>query len=130
MVLKRFLWVMLAAFVVQGVLFSYSYRDLLVLRSPASVLAASPDTFRHVATQALQRPVLTRRHLETLANAANLTGDLSIEVTARQRLWQLSPGETHLGLELADSLRRARRLDEAQRIYQQLLGPTLAGGTR
>ena len=69
----------------------------------------------------MQRPSLTRRHLETLADAAKITGDIEIEVTARQRLWKSYTGEQHVGLQLADALRRAKRLEEAERVYQQLL---------
>ena len=120
MILKRFFVLMLVAVAAQGVWFWYHYSDLLALRSSPTVLAASPDTFRKVAGHALQRPSLTRRHLETLADSAMLTGDLEIEIAARQRLWQ-STAEPHLGLQLADALRRARRFDEAERLYQQLL---------
>lgn len=130
MILKRFFLLLLVAVAAQGAWFAYHYSDLLALRSSASDLAASPDHFRTVAAQAMQRPELTRHHLETLADAAKITGDIEIEVTARQRLWESYSSEQHLGLQLADALRRAKRLDDAERVYQQLLAPTASARTQ
>lgn len=127
MILKRFFLLLLLAVAAQGVWFWYHYSDLLALRSPASVLAESPETFRGVAAKALQRPQLTRRHLERLAETAALTSDVDIEITARQRLWQLAPGEAPLGLQLADALRRGKRTDEAARVYQAILSGKAGG---
>lgn len=97
MILKRFFVLLLVAVAAQGAWFAYHYSDLLALRSSASELAASPDHFRTVANQALQRSTLTRHHLETLADAARITGDIGIEVAARQRLWESSSREQYSG---------------------------------
>lgn len=126
--LRRFFLLLVLAVAAQGVWFSYHYSDLLALRSSPSQLAGSPERFRAVAGQALQRPSLTRRHLETVAEAAKLSGDADIEVRARQRLWRSSTNEQYLGLQLADALRRAKRFEEAERVYQQLLGQTSPAG--
>jgi hypothetical protein len=121
MVMKRFAAVMAVAFALQAVVFSSHYQDLLALRAPATELAASPRTFQRLAEQALARPRLTRAHLERIAEAATLCGAIDIEVSARERLWSIAPDEPHLGAQLGDALRRARRFDESERVFRQLL---------
>jgi hypothetical protein len=127
MLLKRFLAVMVAAFTLQAVVFASHYQDLLALRASAAHLAASPDVFRRFATQALARPRLPRRHLEKIADTARRCAAVDVEVAARERLWSKSPNERHLGVQLGDALRRARRFADAERVFRQVLetSPTM-----
>jgi hypothetical protein len=121
MIVKRFLLVLAAAFVVQAVVFAASYRDLLALRTSPAVLAASPAALGHVAETALARPTLTRQHLETLAAAAQEAGRLDLEVRARERLVQQAPGEAGPAIAYGDALRRAGKLDEAEVVFRAVL---------
>jgi hypothetical protein len=130
MLFKRFFSVLGLALTAQAGVFAFTYRDLLALRKDPSTLAQSPSVLARVAEAALSRPVLTRRHLETLAQAAHESGDLGIELRALARLTALSPGEPGPALRYGDALRRAGRHDDASRVFQALIDRAYGGETR
>ncbi len=130
MIFKRFLTVLGLALTAQAGVFAFTYRDLLALRKDPSKLAQSRTAFAKVAESALSRPALTRRHLETLAQAAHETGDLGIELRALERLLALSPGDPGSALRYGDALRRAGRHTEASRVFQGLIDRAYGGASR
>ena len=121
MLLKRFFSVLSVALAAQAGVFAFTYRDLLALRKDPTKLAQSRSAFAKVAESALARPALTRRHLETLAQAAHESGDLAIELQALERLTVLSPDEPGPALRYGDALRRAGRHRDASRVFQSLI---------
>lgn len=121
MLIKRFLLVMALALVAQGAVFAFYYRDLLVLRGEPASLAAAPATLTHTAEAALARPALTRQHLETIVVAAHRAGQVDLEVRALARLAALEPEDPAIALRHGDALRRAGRLEEAERVYRTVL---------
>jgi hypothetical protein len=130
MVLKRFFSVLGVALAAQAGVFAFTYRDLLALRKDPTTLAHSRAAFAKVAESALARPMLTRRHLETLAQAAHESGDLAIELQALERLTVLSPAEPGLALRYGDALRRAGRHDDASHVFQRLIDRGYGGESR
>lgn len=123
MTLRRLALVAVTALAIQGVAFAYYYDDLLFLRQPVDVVAsAPPDVFRAHALTALGRARLTRRHLETIAAAAERQRASDIEVRAAERLAREHRGDVSARLRLADALRRAGRFSDAETIYLDILG--------
>lgn len=119
---RRLALVAVLAFAVQGVVFTYYYEDLLFLRQPADQVASAPaDVFRRHALAALDRSRLTRRHLETIAAAAQRQHARDIELAALQRLALEHRDDLWIRLRLADVLRRSGRLEEAEAIYLGVL---------
>ena len=102
--------------------FSWRYSDLLYLGKPESVIVSSShDTFAHHAVAALARTALTRRHLDTIAEAAQKFGENGYEVRARRRRLELDPHDEQLTLQLADALRRSGALAESEALYLDML---------
>lgn len=119
---RRLALVVVMTLAVQGLVFAYYYEDLLFLRQAVDVVASAPDeVFREHALAALKRTRLTRRHLETIAAAAQRQHSVDIEVQALQRLALEYRQDASMRLRLADGLRRAGRLAEAEAIYLELL---------
>lgn len=130
MLLKRFLLVMALALVAQAGAFAYYYRDLLVLRSAPTSLAAAPDTLARTADAALARPAITRQHLETIVVAAHQAGQVGLEVRALARLAALEPDDPAIALRYGDALRRAGRLEEAELVFRRVLASDATRGSR
>ncbi|MCC7043972.1 MAG: hypothetical protein IT183_08920 [Acidobacteria bacterium] len=119
---RRFLTMMVVALLLQGTVFAIYYDDLLFLRQPLPQIAAGPvEAFTGHATAALGRRRLTVRHLETIAGGAQAFDLHDMEVTALERRLVLTPGDSAVRLRLADALRRAGRLAEAESIYLDIL---------
>jgi len=113
------------ALMIEGAAFAIYFDDLLYLRQSPDVIAQQPSqTFARHAADALRRRKLTARHLETVAAAARGFGLHEIELQALARRVDDEPGDTALLLRTADALRRAGRLDEAERLYLDLLRGT------
>ena len=122
MTVKRFACILAAALTLQGAVFAICYRDLLYLRRPVSdIVAAPPELFVRHATQALERRQLTAGHLETIASAAAVLQQPSLEVRALQRRQQLDRADRSVRLRLADALRRAGDYAQAEHIYLDLM---------
>lgn len=119
---RRFLTMMVVALLLQGTVFAIYYDDLLFLRQPLPQITAGPvDTFTGHAAAALGRRRLTVGHLETIAGGAQAFRLHDMEVTALERRLVLTPGDRAVRLRLADALRRAGRLADAESIYLDLL---------
>lgn len=123
MTARRLALVAMMALAIQGAVFAYYYDDLLFLRQPVDVVASAPtEVFRAHALNALDRTRLTRRHLETIAAAAQRQHAIDIEVRAAERLAHEYRADGSARLRLADALRRAGRFAEAEAIYLDILG--------
>jgi thioredoxin-like negative regulator of GroEL len=123
MTISKFLIGLIAALFIQAGVFAWYNADLLYLRQPASVLAAGdPDAFAQYATEALARPRLTRRHLDTIAEVSAQFGQSLQEVEALQRRLERDPSDTTIKLRLADALRRSGQFDRAEQMYREVLG--------
>jgi hypothetical protein len=119
---RRFLAMLAVALLLQGTVFAVYYDDLLFLRQPLPQITAGPaDTFAAHATAALERSRLTVRHLETIAGGAQAFELHDMEVTALERRLLLAPDDQSVRLRLADALRRAGRLADAEAIYLDIL---------
>lgn len=129
MTMRRVALVFVALVALQGVVFAFAYDDLLYLRQPVALIDAGPrDTFERRAQQALSRPHLTARHLETNAAAAQHFALPDLESRALERRAAADPNDRDVQLRLADAYRRAGRFDRAVRLYLNILNAT--GGAR
>jgi hypothetical protein len=119
---RRFLTMMVVALVLQGTVFAVYYDDLLFLRQPLPQITAGPvETFTSHAAAALGRRRLTVRHLETIAGGAQAFELHDLEVTALERRLTVTSGDQAVRLRLADALRRAGRLADAESMYLDIL---------
>jgi Flp pilus assembly protein TadD len=122
MTLRRLLVGFVLALALQGTVFAWQYRDLLYLRQPLSAIdREGRDAFVRNATSALSRDTLTRRHLDTIAEAAVRFGTPAIEIRALIRRSELDPQDAGVKVRLGDALRRAGHFDAAERVYNEVL---------
>ena len=122
MTAKRFLIGLVAALVLQAGVFAWYQADLLYLRRPVNeIVNDGLETFTRQATKALSRDRLTRQHLDTMAEAAEQLGATDIEIEALTRRMTKDPLNRHVKMRLADTLRRAGRLDRAEALYSEAL---------
>lgn len=120
--IRRFVLILGAALLLQGTAFAVYYDDLLFLRQPLRrITAGSSDTFAGHARAALERPKLTVKHLDTIADAAATFGLHDVEVAALERRLTATPDDWRVRAKLGDALRRAGRLAEAEAVYLDLL---------
>lgn len=120
--IRRFLLVLFVALVLQGTAFAVYYDDLLFLHRPLSeIVAVAPDEFVRHARAALERRRLTVRHLDTIAAGARAFQLPVVEVSALERRVRMTDENREARFRLADALRRAGRLAEAQDLYLDLL---------
>ena len=119
---QRFLLVFTTVLVLQSGVFAWQYRDLLYFQQTvAAIRTDQPESFVTHAQTALSRKKLTRQHLDTIAVAADGFGKRDIEIQALERRLELDPEDVQVKLRVADALRRAGRLDDAERMYGDLL---------
>ena len=124
MTMPRFFSALVVALIVQAGVFALRYDDLLYLRrAPDAIGKDAPSTFAVNAAQALARPDLTRQHLDTIADAARRLGESAFEVRALERRLEMDPMDHQVRLRLADALRRAGRLEEAEAMYLDVARP-------
>ena len=109
--------------------FYWQYRDIVLLNRPAEALAADEE-FPELARAALGRRQISRRTLERVALVAGQRREGDLRVQALERIVASAPEDPHVRLRLAEALRDAGRLDEAERMYRQELGLGDAGGAR
>jgi hypothetical protein len=125
MTTRRFAAVLLVAIAAEAGVFAFYYDDLIYLHKPVAELAArSAETFERHATHALTRDRLTRRHLETMASAAQTLGLHRIEVAALERRATDDPADRQVRLRLGDALRRTGDFKAAEAVYLDLLRST------
>ena len=123
--IRRLVAGFIIAVIVEAAAFAIYFDDLLYLRRSPDVIAAdSIDTFERHAADALRRDRITARHLETLAAAARAFGRLDLEVEALERRARQASTDPAVTLRLADALRRAGRLGEAEQLYLEVLERT------
>lgn len=123
--IRRLVAAFIIAVILEAAAFAMYFDDLLYLRqSPEAIAAGSIDTFERHAADALRRDRLTARHLETLAAAARAFGRLDLEVEALERRARQASTGPAVRLRLADALRRAGRLGEAEQLYLEILDST------
>jgi hypothetical protein len=122
MSVRRLAAVLLLSLLAQGSLFAWMYGDLVYLRLPrASLVGNGPATFARHATEALERPSLTRGHLDTIADMAQTFRRAHLEVTARERRLTLDPTDRALKLRFAEALRRQGDRVRAERLFLELV---------
>jgi hypothetical protein len=128
--IRRLVAAFIVAVIIEGATFAILFDDLLYLRQPPDVIAAGPvETFERHASDALRRDKLTAQHLETMAAAARAFGRYDLEVHALERRAQQTSADPTVKLRVADALRRAGRLGEAEQLYLEVLERT-AGESR
>jgi len=126
----RLFIILLVGIVAEVGAFRLAYADLIGLREPASVVAARPHACDNVA-DALTHKRLTREHLERVADVARRCDDLDTQIDALGRLRdQLKVTDPQVLLRLGEALRRAERLDEAERAFRQLVHVETEGSAR
>lgn len=113
---------LLALVVLESGYFYWQNRDVVALGRPAAELAADP-AFPQTARRVLERPFVTRRVLERMAEAATRGADVDLHVAALQRIAAAAPGDRDVQLRLAEALRGAGRLAEAEALYRAQAGP-------
>ena len=109
--------------------FYVEHRDVVAMNRSADALvldARFPDTAQAV----LARERVSRRVLERVADVARRRHDVKLQVVALERIVSSAPGDTEARLRLAQALRDAGRLDEAERIYREELQGLDEGGGR
>lgn len=120
--IRRLVAAFIIAVIIEGAAFAIYFDDLLYLRQSPEVIAAGPaDVFERHAARALRRDRVTARHLETMAAAARAFGRYDLEVEALERRAQQTSIDPALKLRIADALRRAGRLGEAEALYLEIL---------
>jgi Flp pilus assembly protein TadD len=109
--------------------FYMDHRDVVAMNRSTDALvldARFPDTAQAV----LARERVSRRVLERVADVARRRHDVDLQVVALERIVSSAPGDAEARLRLAQALRDAGRLDEAERIYRQELQGLDEGGER
>ena len=110
------------ALLLQAGVFAWTYQDLMFFRQPmAAIVEAGPEAFEVNAVEALNRPLVTRRHLETIADAAHTFKSPAVELRALERAVKVDPTDGALKLKLADALRRSGQLRRSEALYRQVL---------
>ena len=128
--IRRLVAAFIVAVIIEAATFAILFDDLLYLRQPPDVITAGPlATFERHAADALRRDKLTAQHLETMAAAARAFGRYDLEVHALERRAQQASTDPTVKLRVADALRRAGRLGEAEQLYLEVL-ERAAGETR
>jgi thioredoxin-like negative regulator of GroEL len=109
--------------------FYWENRDVVLLNQSTEALvldARFPDAARSV----LARERVSRRVLERVADVARQRHELELHVDALERIVASAPDDAEARLRLAQALREAGRLEEAERIYREQLDGTDEGGER
>jgi Flp pilus assembly protein TadD len=120
--IPRFLALLIAALLVQSAVFAWRYSDLLYLSRPVpAIVNGGADSFARYASEALARPRVTKRHLDTIAEAAARLDQHEHERLALERRLALSPQDDRIRLRLADALMRAGEREAAERQYLEVL---------
>jgi hypothetical protein len=89
-------------------------------RTRAAVVA--DEGFTAAARSVLAREQVSRRVLERVADVAHERRALDLQVRALERIVDAVPADGEARLRLAEALRDAGRLDEAERLYRAELG--------
>jgi Flp pilus assembly protein TadD len=102
-------------------IFYVRHADVVRLsRSRTAVVA--DEGFTAAAQSVLARERVSRRVLERVADVAHERRAFELHVRALERIVAAVPADGDARLRLAEALRDAGRLDEAERIYRAALG--------
>lgn len=125
--IRRALLVLAALVTVELGVFYAVHRDVVLLNRDTAVLASDGE-FPDLAREALSRERISRRMLERVAEVSRRRGETDVHVLALRRIVASAPDEPRARLRLAEALRDAGQLDEAERIYREELGMTTGRG--
>ena len=78
----------------------------------------------------LARERVSRRVLERVADVARERAEFDLQARALERIVEAAPHDAESRLRLAQALREAGRLEEAERLYRTELGIDREGGLR
>jgi len=120
----------LAVFVaVELGVFYWRHHDVVRLSVSRSTVVADA-AFPEAARAVLARDRISRRVLERVADVAHERREFDLQVRALERIAGTYPEDGRVRLRLAQALRDAGRLDEAERTYRAELGLPPDGGVR
>jgi len=117
----HFAWVVVVLALAEAGYFYWHNQDVVVLNRSAQVLAVDRE-FPATARRVLARERVTRRVLERISDAAARRGDRDLQIAAIERIARQSPDDREVRLRLAEALREAGRLAEAEPVYRSLVG--------
>jgi thioredoxin-like negative regulator of GroEL len=97
------------------------HADVIRLSGPRAAVVADAG-FAEAAQAVLAREQVSRRVLERVADVAHERQAFELRVRALERIVAAVPTDGEARLRLAEALRDAGRLDEAERLYRAELG--------
>jgi hypothetical protein len=118
---RRLLLVLAVFVVVEVAVFYWRHHDVVHLSLRREAVIADP-AFPAKASSVLARDQVSRRVLERIVDVAQVRGEHGLRVRALERIVAEFPDDAEARLRLAQALRDAGRLDEAERIYRSELG--------
>jgi Flp pilus assembly protein TadD len=101
--------------------FYVRHADVVRLSRTRDAVVAD-EGFTEAAQSVLARELVSRRVLERVADVAHERRAFELQVRALERIVAAVPADDGARLRLAEALRDAGRLDEAERIYRAALG--------
>jgi thioredoxin-like negative regulator of GroEL len=118
---RRLLGVLAIFVIVEVAVFYWRHHDVVRLSLSRDMVIADP-AFPDEATAVLAGDRVSRRVLERIADVAQVRGEHDLRVRALERIAADFPDDAQVRLRLAQALRDAGRLEEAERIYRAELG--------
>jgi Flp pilus assembly protein TadD len=106
----------------------YVRHDDIVRLNGTRTAVVADDGFTEAARTALAREQVSRRVLERVADVAHQRQAFDLQVQALERIVAAVPADADARLRLAQALRDAGRLDDAERLYRAELGFGEGGG--
>jgi Flp pilus assembly protein TadD len=120
----------LAALVVIELSFFYVQHHDVVRLSQARETLIADAQFPETAMAVLARERVSRRVLERVADVAGERQEFALKVRALERIVSTVPADAEARLRLAQALRDAGRLEDAERLYRAELGLGANGDQR
>ena len=109
--------------------FYVQHHDVVRLSGSRGAVVAD-EGFPEAARSVLARERVSRRVLERVADVARERSEFELQARALERIVEAAPHDTESRLRLAQALREAGRLEEAERLYRTELGMDPEGGLR
>ena len=125
----RLLGVLAALVTIELGLFYARHHDVVRLSAARDALVADAR-FASTASSVLARERVSRRALERVADVAGARREFALKVRALERIVATVPEDAQARLRLAQAMRDAGRLDEAERLYRAELGLAAEGERR
>jgi hypothetical protein len=126
--LKRFLTFIVVGVAVETLAFAYVHADALALTTGWPFWETRADLFEQRADRLLRGHPVTRKEVEAIATQARVLDDPALEARALGMFSDKEPTDRNLRLRYADALRRAGKLQDARRVYTDLLAESSTGG--